>query len=470
MLSAQRQTIFQCLIDSNIRIILTVSIALLLTGCPTEDTVGNAPTDPEDYLYSLIYSPPADDPDVNPSGSIYHVAPWGNDAQDGSIDLPFKSVEMALTVIAPGDIIYLRGGTHELSSSGKVGLKIQGVDGEPGKPIKLWNYRGEHPVFVPADPRVTNVGIRFSSSYWHIRGLEVTGVKQQHNDDGSATHVIGFQVTGSSGSVFEAVESHHNEGTGFYLGGNSTDNLVLNSDFHHNGDPYTAGNAYGNADGMHIRVEHPGTINKVKGVRSWNNSDDGYDTWFTSGAVIFEDSWAFWNGYEEGMTVDLGGDGNGFKLGPYNDRGIAPDLATPLRIVIRCMAFQNLARGFTWNDGSMLMHLYNNSSFANWRGYVFNDPVKVLTNNLSLNDGGNGINPEAEQSRNSWNPGFLVSQGDFISVDSVGMDSARGPDGSLPVTDFLKLAPGSTLIDAGVYTGHPYNGSAPDIGSRESDT
>jgi hypothetical protein len=38
----------------------------------------------------------------------------------------------------------------------------------------------------------------------------------------------------------------------------------------------------------------------------------------------------------------------------------------------------------------------------------------------------------------------------------------------LPVIDFLKLAPGSHLIDAGVNVGLPFNGVAPDVGWFES--
>jgi hypothetical protein len=44
----------------------------------------------------------------------------------------------------------------------------------------------------------------------------------------------------------------------------------------------------------------------------------------------------------------------------------------------------------------------------------------------------------------------------------------RQPDGSLPSIDFLKLAPGSHLIDAGINVGLPYNGLAPDVGWFET--
>jgi hypothetical protein len=46
----------------------------------------------------------------------------------------------------------------------------------------------------------------------------------------------------------------------------------------------------------------------------------------------------------------------------------------------------------------------------------------------------------------------------------------RQADGSLPPIDFLRLTPGSHLIDAGVNVGLPFNGLAPDLGWFESRT
>ena len=41
--------------------------------------------------------------------------------------------------------------------------------------------------------------------------------------------------------------------------------------------------------------------------------------------------------------------------------------------------------------------------------------------------------------------------------------------GGLPDNDFVKIASGSDLIDAGIDVGLPFNGVAPDIGAHESD-
>ncbi len=45
------------------------------------------------------------------------------------------------------------------------------------------------------------------------------------------------------------------------------------------------------------------------------------------------------------------------------------------------------------------------------------------------------------------------------------MDGPRQPDGSLPLLNFMRLAAGSDLIDAGTNIGLPFNGTAPDLGA-----
>ena len=68
---------------------------------------------------------------------------------------------------------------------------------------------------------------------------------------------------------------------------------------------------------------------------------------------------------------------------------------------------------------------------------------------------------------NSWSPVYSVSAADFVSVSSVGMDGPRQADGSLPVTNFMRLAPTSGLVNRGVEVGIPFTGSAPDLGAFE---
>ena len=93
---------------------------------------------------------------------------------------------------------------------------------------------------------------------------------------------------------------------------------------------------------------------------------------------------------------------------------------------------------------------------------------KNYLNNISYNNGVNySTNANAIRTTNS-NQGFTVTDADFVSLDHSLLLTARLPNGDLPVTNFLKLASTSKLIDAGTNVGIPFNGNAPDLGSYES--
>jgi hypothetical protein len=74
----------------------------------------------------------------------------------------------------------------------------------------------------------------------------------------------------------------------------------------------------------------------------------------------------------------------------------------------------------------------------------------------------------ADEANNAWTiAGVMVSEADFQSVATTGMDAPRQADGSLPVLPNFRLAEGSDLIDQGVELGLPFAGSAPDLGAFE---
>jgi hypothetical protein len=85
---------------------------------------------------------------------------------------------------------------------------------------------------------------------------------------------------------------------------------------------------------------------------------------------------------------------------------------------------------------------------------MFNSQA-ILSHNTFLIDGNNNSN-------------YIVTKEDFLSLDNKGVTDPRQLDGSLPELNFLKLAPGSDLINSGTNVGMPYNGAAPDLGAYES--
>ncbi|HJX72243.1 MAG TPA: T9SS type A sorting domain-containing protein, partial [Bacteroidales bacterium] len=74
----------------------------------------------------------------------------------------------------------------------------------------------------------------------------------------------------------------------------------------------------------------------------------------------------------------------------------------------------------------------------------------------------------AEQDKNSWMSPFVVTSEDFLSIDEAAAYGPRKEDGSLPDIDYMHLAAGSDLIDAGVDVGLPYKGLLPDLGCFET--
>ena len=56
--------------------------------------------------------------------NTYYVSTTGSDSNRGNVNLPFATVEKAVSVAKPGDTIYVRGGTYELASPTVNGLTI----------------------------------------------------------------------------------------------------------------------------------------------------------------------------------------------------------------------------------------------------------------------------------------------------------------------------------------------------------
>ena len=73
------------------------------------------------------------------SGATYYIAPNGNDSNPGTLTQPFFTLNKAWTVVAAGDIIYMRGGTYNY---GTVMNSLSGKSGTSGNTIKVWAYPG----------------------------------------------------------------------------------------------------------------------------------------------------------------------------------------------------------------------------------------------------------------------------------------------------------------------------------------
>jgi hypothetical protein len=407
----------------------------------------------------------------------YYVSPNGSDGAAGTQAAPWATIAHAQSVVKAGDTVYFRGGTYSYSHANagcasqtdRVDAITLNKSGSSGSPITYAAYPGERPVFdfsaMRDDCRIK--GFDVTGSWIHLKGLEITGVRQNNNLNHESW---GVWISGSN-NTFEQLDLHNNMGPGLFIqeGGG---NLVLNSDSHDNYDPLTSNGAGESADGFgaHISAGHPGNV--FRGDRAWWNSDDGFDLINAYSSVVIEDSWAWRNGYLPETTTSSG-NGNGFKGGGYGGGYDANGVKHTIR---NCVAFNNKAAGFYANHQVVADDIFNNTGYNNHPDFnmlgVNSSGAAIGIGNLRNNIAYGGTLTSnmsgTSSSHNSWDLGISLSDSQFQSVSTSGWDAPRKADGSLPDLPYLHLASGSSMIDRGVGVGLPYNGSAPDLGAFET--
>jgi hypothetical protein len=397
-------------------------------------------------------------------GSTYYVSPSGSDSNTGTITSPWATLNKAWTALKAGDTVYLRGGTYAFNTQ----QSLTGKNGISGSLINILAYPNEAPILTKSAGYPATFGIFFSGNYFYWKGIEIAGYTQPSESVLS----YGIRVENSSYNTFENLKVHGN-GCGMTIVNNgytlhATGNLILNCDFYENQDPLTTNDPYGNADGLSIAwITHPEDVNTVTGCRFWWNSDDGIDMFSDDGRVILENCQSFYNGYIPN-TFTPAGDGIGFKFGNN-----ITDLRTSLRRTAKnCISVKNRTKGYSTNGIYGLIELDNCSAYLNGSiGIHLADYnlANSATNCLSYANGVcTGLSTTGTYLTNSWQNKITISDADFKSIDTSLLLAARNSDGSLPVTDFLKLTSTSKLINSGTDVGIPYSGTAPDIGSYEA--
>lgn len=385
----------------------------------------------------------------------YWVAPYGSDSNAGTTsNQPFATPHKAVTAaLAPGDIIYVRGGEYSFSSKIAPGSSKVGA---VGNPIKFWAYPGELPVFdFDTMPESSDKALDMRRSYWYVKGIEVKNAP----DSGI--------FVGGMGVIIEGCVTHDCDNDGLVIGSSSTrgtNALILNCDSYRN---YQAGSGGNNGDGFAAKVGNgPGNI--FRGCRAWDNADDGWDFYDNTNSVRIEGCWAFRNGYDL-WSAGAGwvGNGNGFKLGGEG---------TPAEhFLTNCVAFGNRSKGFDHNNGDAGQTMVNCTSASNGEAnYSFYEtPSKgsrlynLLINCVSYAGGAlTNLAANTVATSNSWQ-GATVTAADFLNLNTTMATNARNSDFTLTTNNLFRLAAGSDLIDRGANVGLPFAGNAPDLGAFE---
>jgi hypothetical protein len=355
------------------------------------------------------------------TATVLYVAPSGTDSAAGTQSAP-TTLTSAISRIAPGGTIYLRGGTYTYSSTVTIPA---GSNGTSGARTTLTAYAGEKPVldFSAQSESSSNRGIQLNADYWHLYGLSV-----EHAGDN------GIYVGGSN-NVIERVVTAYNRDTGLQLGRISSstpssqwpsNNLVVSSESHDNED--STGE---NADGFASKLT-TGTGNVFRYDVSHNNIDDGWDLYTKTdtgaiGPVTIEYSLSYGNGTLTDGTQNKNGDRNGYKLG-------GDDIAVN-HIVRHDIAYKNGHHGFTYNSNPGTMTVSDNVGIDNTeRNFSFDQGTSVFRSNTSCRFAVSGSNDKTVGDADSSNQFWTGSNGSRCSSYSGALGWSFASDGHLVVT------------------------------------
>jgi hypothetical protein len=259
------------------------------------------------------------------SAAVYYVSPNGRNDASGSADSPLTSLAAAAEHAQPGDIIRVASGLYRQEQT--IELKANGT---AERPIRIEGAEGAAPHFDFSAQQFEKKqhGIHVQGNYWHLVGLEVTGTAR-----------FGINVSGHH-NIVERCRAHENQSTGIQLSAPASYNLILDCDSYRNFDRPTRGE---NADGFGAKFQiGPGNV--IRGCRSWENADDGFDLWRAPHPVRIENCLAYRNGLNLWGIDGFTGNGNGFKVGG--------DFVTAAHTIIGCTAIDQPKRGFDQNNNT----------------------------------------------------------------------------------------------------------------------
>jgi hypothetical protein len=140
--------------------------------------------------------------------NTYYVAKGYSDNNPGTQSQPWGTIQKAANTVAPGDVVYIRGGIY----NEVVGFYNSGSESNP---IKILAYPGEAPVVDGNNIKLPNWGLLFEvgGNYIQVSGLEVR-----------FSTAIGVYVSGDFNTL-TGINSHDNTDNGILVDGGNYDTV-----------------------------------------------------------------------------------------------------------------------------------------------------------------------------------------------------------------------------------------------------
>ncbi len=336
------------------KLLFIALILPLLYGCNTQNSSNS-----ENIVTSTSVE------ENNNGLNVIYVSPKGEATNSGSKESPLDAFS-AMNRLNKGGRIILLEGTYSLTSTLRVTR-----DSEKNSGVGVASKEEERKYMTPEKKEdgtyvdvlfdfsqmayaSSNRGISLDSDYWTVEGFKVKGA----GDNGI--------YIGGNYNIVSQMETFECRDTGLQLGRSfsnyetidtwPSNNLIINCTSYDNHDPTGE-----DSDGFACKLT-TGYNNVFDGCIAYNNVDDGWDLYTKGesgpiGPVTLKNCVAFNNGITTGGIGTANSDGNGFKLG---GESIAVN-----HTVINCVAFNNLATGFTDNSNPGTIYFENCTAFNN---------------------------------------------------------------------------------------------------------
>jgi len=397
------------------------------------------------------------------AGESYYVASNGADGDGrGSISEPWQNLSYAITVVSPGDTIFMRGGTHLMH---EVYLdRNRGRGGAPGQYLTIKAYPDEEPVLEYGSRRLI-----IWADYVRVEGLYFTGTEDLWRCDafGTGLQIVNNKFVGPQ-PQYGAIETGGTdiliEGNEIRLqsGGNTRDHGI----YVHAGENITIRNniiAGSQGYGLHIFDQPRSGRADTLILRNYLIEGNVIQDSRTRSGIILSKTDD--NGYVKIENITIRNNvisGNalaGIVLSSYNETRYENirDIKIHKNII-----FGNLENGvkiFPATDVTVYNNTFHQNDFA--QVYIEGQlNVDIKNNIFSDGEGPFRRSGTVELSRNLYHPELStnIQDGNPVVGDPAFMNSA---------SDDFHLQQGSPAIDAGVDVGLPFTGTAPDIGAYE---
>jgi hypothetical protein len=337
-------------------------------------------------------------------GTVF-ISPHGKgDGSDVNNPASFRDLLEEKIDLKPGDVVFLRGGTYELTpdmiynrydynvNSFLMVWNVRG--GTKSEPITYESYPGEKAILdgskIPLDYKRANKAsleraLLVDGDYAILRKFDFTKMPNWgfrtfgcwnifEGMSGTDCKLSAFETSNGANPTNDRAGSH-NVFKDLYLANNS-DAYCNGYDgpTAPNGDTLCTSTIYkefkkgNNADAITL---HSGLYNVVEYSEAFHNSDDGFDSW-GSNYTHFSHLVSHSNGIYQG-------DGGGIKTG-----GDAVQPMGVYAVVDHSLSYENLRNGFKINAGKGVSYLYN-VSYNNGR-YAFSaNESTTLVGNIAYN-------------------------------------------------------------------------------------